>query len=287
MATLTPIEIDPATFLYEHCSLPALPAIARRYQELVQSADVSIGAAAKLLSTDAGLVAEILKVVNSAYFGLPHEIRSIKTAVGFLGIREIDRIVLTNSVFKALSSRHAEEFRNLFHHSILTALAAQFIAREFDHHLHHGELWTAALLHDIGKLVYLKFFPEHYLAASKLRKETGCLHHEAEQLVDIPPSSYLGTLLCDRWRLPRLVKGVCASHSLIDLISADIQLSPLERVIALANLLSLLVSEWLSESAERRISETVRSELTLTENEFQLLFAEIFTLKDEADRLAS
>ncbi len=78
MEKLPPIEIDPKTFLRQHCTLPALPQVVTKIQNLLQSENASISQVGELIASDPALVAQLLKVVNSAYYSLPQEITKIQ-----------------------------------------------------------------------------------------------------------------------------------------------------------------------------------------------------------------
>ena len=84
MTTLTR-KADPKSFLEEHFELPVLPAVVQKLMEQLSGQRVDAGKIADLLAADVGLVAQIMKIVNSAYFGLPHPIRDVKHAVAYLG----------------------------------------------------------------------------------------------------------------------------------------------------------------------------------------------------------
>ena len=103
MDKLEPIKIDRNTFLRQHCTLPALPSILTKIQNNIHSDDFSIKDASDLISSDPSLVAQILKVANSAYYGFPREISDAKFAIAYLGINEVYRIVLTVSVVNTLN----------------------------------------------------------------------------------------------------------------------------------------------------------------------------------------
>ena len=64
MSNLPAIEIDPKTFLYDHCELPALPEILLKIQQLMTSNEFTAGKISNLINTDPSMVAELLKVAN-------------------------------------------------------------------------------------------------------------------------------------------------------------------------------------------------------------------------------
>ena len=94
---LPPIEIDPKTFLRQHCTLPALPAVVGQIQNLIHDYNVDMEKVAELISSDPAILAQVLKIVNSAYYGLPREIGDVRFAIAFLGLNEIYRMVLSLS----------------------------------------------------------------------------------------------------------------------------------------------------------------------------------------------
>ncbi|MCJ7539161.1 MAG: HDOD domain-containing protein, partial [Desulfobacterales bacterium] len=98
---LKPIEIDPKTFLREHCSLPALPEAVIRIQGMMQDEGTDSAMVAKIMSGDPALVAQVLTVINSAYYSLPKTTSNVKYAVAYLGLGVIQRIVISVGVVSA------------------------------------------------------------------------------------------------------------------------------------------------------------------------------------------
>ncbi|MHA2052271.1 MAG: HDOD domain-containing protein [Candidatus Hodarchaeales archaeon] len=278
LSGLAPIEIDPKTFLYEHCTLPALPEVVGKIQGIMESYDTSTVQVTHLISSDAALVAEVLKMANSAYYGLPREIGDIKMGVALLGVNEVYRIKLLMSVKNALATDQKSEFDKIWLHSLLTAHCAKYLAKEYDPYLPVDEIWTAAILHDIGKFVYLKFFPEHLKALTQFREENGCLFSEAEKHLSLPSSAYLGALLCDRWRLPGKIKDACNSHTLQDLLFSKEKDSPdaFIRMIILGNLIAVLTTEELNPKKKNEIVDAIKTTLSLGKKDFLLLMGKIW-----------
>ncbi len=281
-----PIEIDPETFLRSHCSLPALPSIITKVQSIIQSNKADISDLEKNISRDPSLVAQILKIVNSAYFGLPREVSDIKFALAFLGLNEIYRIVLSVSVINTLSIEKKDELDNFWFHSYYTAICTKNVAKKFNPLLSFDDLWSAAILHDIGKLVYLKFFPNRYKALTKFSKKEGILFSKAETHFSLPSSSYFGTLLCDRWNLPVKIRKACNSHTIEDLINSHKDTSQeFINIISLGNLLAVLSTDDLNNDSKNDIIDAIRHTFNLNEQEFLTLMGEIYELKIDAEKL--
>ena len=287
MDKLDPIEIDPKTFLRQHFSLPALPKVVTEVQEVMQSDNVSVSRVVDIIQKDPALVAQILKIVNSAYYSFTQEISNIKFAVAYLGLHQVFHILLSFSVIDTLVIKEKSEMKQFWFHSFYTALCSKLLEKRLEPLLSFDELWSAAILHDIGKLVYLKFFPIHYKALKEYCNKNGSLFSEAEKHFSLPASAYLGTLLCDRWHLPVRLRDACECHGLSELIhlsgnrSSDI----FKRIICLANLFACLSTNELNHDLKGKIIKTIMAAMNLSEEQFLTFMGEIYALKLEVENL--
>jgi HD-like signal output (HDOD) protein len=283
---LTPIDIDPETFLRDHCSLPALPEIVYKLQHEIQGQQARVSDVADLINTDPALLTQVLKVVNSAYYGLPKEVFNVKYAIAFLGLYEIYRMVLSLSVVNTLAIDEKQELNDFWLHSFHTALCTKYLARQYQAHLPFDEFWVPAILHDIGKLVYLKFFPVHYKTMKAYCQENGCLFTEAENHFSLPKSSYFGTMLCDRWRLPDKARRACECHSFFDLVAENScqSLKRFDRLITLGNLCSVICTNGLRNKARKKLEETIMEGLGCSKEAFLLMMGDILELKMHAEK---
>jgi HD-like signal output (HDOD) protein len=283
---LDPIKIDPKTFLRQHCTLPALPGVVNELQRVIHGGNVDTDKVAELISSDPALLAQALKIVNSAYYGLPREIGDVRFAIAFLGLNEIYRMVLSLSVINSLAINRKDELDDFWFHSFYAALCTKYLANKYNSHLSPEELWSAAILHDIGKLVYLKFFPDHYTALKDFSREQGCLFSEAERHFSLPSSAFLGTLLCDHWRLPEKIRDACEFHSPRDLLSVteNTPSADFRRMICLGNLLAIISTDELTTTNREDISAAAQSALNLTGGEFLTLMGDIYELRTEAEK---
>jgi HD-like signal output (HDOD) protein len=241
---------------------------------------------AELISSDPAILAQVLKIVNSAYYGLPREIGDVRFAIAFLGLNEIYRMVLSLSAINTLAIDKKDELNEFWFHSFYTALCTKYLAKKYEPHLSLEELWSAAMLHDIGKLVYLKFFPDHYRGLSNFCKEHGSLFSEAEKHFSLPSSAFLGTVLCDHWRLPDEIRQACETHTLEDLSApkADGPSNRFQRMICLGNLLTVLSTSELSNTTRQNIADACKPALDCTQTEFLALMGDIYELRIDVER---
>ena len=114
-------------------NLPALPAIVSRLIKVVNSPDTSADDAAKLIEKDPALTGKMLRLANSAFYGIPRSISSVSSAVVILGFNTIRSLVLSASVIKMFpdSKLQVIDKDRFWKHSIVTALAAKILVRHF------------------------------------------------------------------------------------------------------------------------------------------------------------
>lgn len=289
MTMLEHIEIDSHLFLNERCSLPPLPRVVAEIQEIIYSEDIDIDEVVKLIETDPAMLAQILKIVNSSYYGFRREIFDIKFTVAYLGVRDVFRIILSLAVINTIGSHEKEELNRFWFHSFYTALCSKYIAERVEPLLLSDELWPAAILHDIGKLIYFKFFPRHYNTLNQYCLENGCLFNDAEHYYNLPASAYIGSLLCDYWKLPDKIKIACSCHTLNDLkhVQMNAVSDSFKRIICLGNLFAILSADALNDRVKNDIAISLRENMSVSEPEFLEIMGEIHDLKIEVETLGT
>ncbi len=286
MSNLPPIEIDPKTFLSQHYSLPALPRTLTKIQEIIREPDTEMSTIVELISSDPALVAQLLKIVNSSYYALPTEVSQVQFAVAFLGLNEVYRMALSLAVINTLNVEDAIQLKEFWFHSYYTSLCTKYLAKKYEPQLSFEDLWSASVLHDIGKLVYLKFFPKHYAELKKYMKENGCLLSEAIEHFSLPSDTYFGVLLCDHWRLPEKIKDACEFHTIKDLdkIETYSHTDVFRKMVCLGNLVSILSKNELNDAVKRRLADAIMKALDCSDSGFLSLMGDIYELRLEVDK---
>lgn len=196
--------------------LPSIPTLYTRITEALQRPEVDLREVGGLISQDLGMTAEILKVVNSAFFGLASQICSPFEAVQLLGVETVKTLVLV--VHICSEYRHVRvggvNVDALWNHSYRTAsLAREIVLMEKLKSKLADEAFAAAILHDIGKLVLATNLPqpcEMVLEKRRMRRLSLCA---AEQEVLGSNHAEVGGYLLGLWGLPpRLVDAVTLHH---------------------------------------------------------------------------
>ncbi len=274
---LPAIDIESDEMFLQHNTLPSLPQIISRLQQLLQDEDIKVAEISQLVESDVALSAQILKIINSAYFGLRKEISNMKIAIAFLGINEIHRIILTFSVVSTLQVKNEKALKDFWYHSFYTAVCAKLIASKFICYVDTEEIRAAALLNDIGSLVYLKFYPEHFEAVARLMEEKGLLRDQAEKELNIPSSASFGSILSTFWKLPATIKLACENHTLASFhaIAPEDKNADFKKLICLASLCSSLTTQNLQKATKEKIANVIMDAFSLDQQTFMLFLGDI------------
>jgi HD-like signal output (HDOD) protein len=194
-------------------SLPTLPVVALRLGELIHSRRTSVQQVAEVLRADPSLSAKLLRLVNSAYFGIPGGVTDVARAIPFVGFNTIYQLVLSVSVLDTLRTPAGARFdpRGLWLHSLAVGAAARVIGEEL-RHPDAGSLFTAGLLHDMGKIALAKVAPDAFVASVELIRTEGVTSVEAERRMGLPGHDRVGSDLARRWRLPAALSVPIEGH---------------------------------------------------------------------------
>lgn len=281
---LEPIVIEDDMF-ERRVELPALPKVAQRVYALSTNDEADAKEIAALIDQDAAFAAHILKVVNSAYFSLPVAVSNVRFAIAYLGLGEVSRIALALSVMRTLTTDDRPLLEAFWVRSYHAALISRRISRKMSFSKTDAEnLYIAALLHDLGKLVYAIKFPRHFAVIADYVRQHGCRLVEAEVSLGLPKDSDLGARLCDHWRLPAIVRRACEQHELEDLrkMQSAADTNPVVLAVCVASLLSVICVLPLTEDRKREMSREVQRVLGLDEQAFLILMSDVYELREEA-----
>ena len=199
-------------------NLPSINETARRVQEqLIRGEETSSGAAAigKIIEKDLGLTAKILKIANSVYYsGRFGPIGNVGQAVARLGIDEVSRICTTVSSIQVFAdSSGTIELKEFWKHSIGVAIVMRHIADRSEKDLSRSHnAYAAGLFHDIGILVFDRYFPDIFKIVLDTGKKQALPLFEIEKKVLGIDHGEIGALLCRKWRLPEEISNAVAWH---------------------------------------------------------------------------
>jgi len=217
--------------------LPTLPGMMHQVLALVQDEGTSARRLGNLISHDQAISSRLLKVANSAYYGLMREIATVQHAIVILGFKEVKSLTLGITVFDAINKTNEQVFFNreeFWMHSIGCALAGQIICNKI-RGVDAETTFTAALLHDIGKLVLDSFFTQEYEKVLDRVHTNGMSIVEAEDKVMGFNHANVGGLLCERWKFPATLVIPINFHHQLEKV--DIKHMQVTAIVHLADIL--------------------------------------------------
>ena len=217
--------------------LPSLPHILMKLMAACNDENGSLGDIADILTNDPSLCAKVLRMVNSAYYGLGSRVDGIDQAVAYLGTDAVKNIAVCSAVYQAFNTRKGDSAFNLklfWWHSLKCALLSRIFAKEVAYGSPE-EAFVAGLLHDIGKLVLWVNFPEKYTELIKQYEDRAEMLATGESQLGATHSQ-IGAWLLDRWKFPSLVADSAFYHH--EPLERIADALPLSQIVYTANMLS-------------------------------------------------
>ncbi|HZR21026.1 MAG TPA: HDOD domain-containing protein [Verrucomicrobiae bacterium] len=209
--------IDLDRLIEQANELAPLPASTVRLAEIVGHANCDINDVAELIAFDQALTVKLLRAANSAASASALPVGTVKEAVTRMGTAKVLALAVASGAKPFLQARvpaYGLDEGALWRHSVAAAVAAE-TAPAFCQEEVPPEAFTAALLHDIGKLVMGRFLSPEILGFIGQAQEVDHLCQlEAESLLLKVHHGELGGLIAQHWKLPpRVVQGIIYHHN--------------------------------------------------------------------------
>lgn len=195
-------------------TIPPLPTASAEVIRLVRDPDAPTARLARTIEYDPSLTANVLRLANCAYFGFPRTVSTIRDAIFRLGTNRIFQLVVSATIGKMAQQPirgYDLSSGNLWDHLIGTAIASTKLAEAVrietpDH------TFTAALMHDVGKIVLGTFVEVNAPAIVGLALQERLSLEQAEEKVLGINHAEVGALLLERWNLPEYLVEVVRWH---------------------------------------------------------------------------
>lgn len=195
--------------------LATLPEIALEVMRVAEDPQATGDDLNRVLSNDPTLSARILKIVNSAYYGVRRDVTSVGTAIALLGFAAVKSIAIAASLsrmFRGGSVPGGFEARELWRHTIAVATATRALAPKVSG-VDPSEAFLAGLMHDIGIIVELQACREEFSATiAALASDESLSFLDAEALHIGATHEAFGFALCSAWRFPAALATVAGYH---------------------------------------------------------------------------
>lgn len=240
---------------------------------------VDLPGVCRLLETDPVLIAAILRLANSPFYGFAREIGKVSDAAVLLGVHSLKQLVISFSLMKNLpqSSHEGLDHRGLWQHSIAVAVASKVLAREAG--LDQDEAFVAGILSDIGLVVLEQCLGDEYLPVLGYQAEQCCPLVVAEQAVLGVDHGQVGAAAINKWGLPAIYAEV-ALHC--DQVLDQAPASPFVDLVQLA--CQLVKGLWITpaiDSAMVNLSPETLERIGLDWLQLERLLSEIDTSSRE------
>lgn len=199
--------------------IATLPEITLKIIELVEDPTSTAQDLHNIISNDQALCSRILKVVNSAFYGLPRQIGSINRAIVLLGLNAVKNIAIAASLTKLFrGGEMCPQFaaRDLWTHSIAVAAGSKLICDELKMGL-ADEAFLAGLIHDIGIMVEVQAMRHELVTVFEEMtfdddNVPTCDMREIETRIFGADHQAFGSGLCEAWKFPQSFSYVTGHH---------------------------------------------------------------------------
>ena len=228
-STLETDKLDQYLDTVKH--LPPTPTLMLKLIGLFRQPEWNVDEIVPLLRQDPSLTVEVLRLCNSPFFGYESPVTDISEAVFRLGFYELYRITMALSGLKTMSAARGArgiQVESLWRHSAITAIVGGALARDLGES--EGIVFTAGLLHDVGRIVLASAEGDSYPDLLKQHGRFGNALSNAERAAYGFNHGEVGARLLNRWNVPMEVAVPVLCHH------EEMWLGPFERTAAIVNL---------------------------------------------------
>jgi len=194
--------------------LPPMPQVVLKAQEIMSDPDSSLKELASVIATDQAISVRILKLANSAYYGLAGKVTSIGHASVLLGITILGEIVMmagtSNMLSKTLKGYRVES-EDMWRHSLAVGIGSRLIASRKIPEL-ANDAFVAGLIHDSGKIMLDEHVLKRRKSFEECMKDGQQAFFEAEQQILGFDHSEIGSEVCKSWGIPEILTAAVRYH---------------------------------------------------------------------------
>lgn len=255
-------------------AVPPLPGFVVRLIQVTNDPDSSIRDVVEVIRYEPSVTAQVLRLCNSAFFGLPRRISSVQEAVQYLGTLRVLQLIMSlhgNALLAREQQGYGLDPGALWMHSVAVGLASAALSQQ-TRTANPSALFTAGLLHDIGKVVLNEFVAGDQPAIVERVEQGGLSFAEAEKQVLGYSHDEVGGELADRWQLPPAIVNCIRYHHAP---SAMAEPDALVDLVYLGDAIGMLLGLGIgSDGLQYRADETVLARRGLGEADLERVSAQ-------------
>jgi len=200
--------------LKRSAAIPSMPQVATRFLEIIQDPDFEYRQVAEVLSTDPGMASEILRLANSALFGVTRQVTSLSQALTLLGIKRIRSLVLGRYIVDSINQKASVRIKTSYYwrRSVGTAVLAARLADTLAANLRE-EAFISGLLADIGVMILDDAVPDQYQPIAEQYRPGGKADlAAAERALLGSTHAEVSALVLEHWQLPEVICEAVRGH---------------------------------------------------------------------------
>ncbi|MBI4684354.1 MAG: HDOD domain-containing protein [Nitrospirae bacterium] len=214
--------------------LKVLPFVARKVLETLKDESCTIDDLTNIIEKDQTIAARVLKISNSALYGLRQEVTSLHQAILILGFKTIRSLVLSVST-RSLYKNFGMKEKILWDHSVGAAIAAKTISAGFSAEIVEVS-FIGGLMHDFGKVVMNNETPDIFAEVIMKIYNEGADSVAAEEEIYGYNHAEIGSGVVEKWGFSPLLVEILKNHHLKGIKFPDIEDPLIAKGIAIANL---------------------------------------------------
>lgn len=206
--------------------IATLPKVTIKIIEIVEDPKSTARDLHAVIKNDPALSVKMLKVVNSAFYGLPGQVASVDRAIILLGLSAVKNIAIAASIARLFKGKRlSEQFTaaDLWRHSVAVAVAARAIAKISPHPVLTDELFVGGLIHDIGMLVERQVYSDEFTEIISQCTGTELDFLECEREIIGADHQAFGVGLTTKWKFPRHLRAAVGFHHNPESLSAELR----------------------------------------------------------------
>lgn len=194
-------------------NIPTLKSIRAKILKIINvQEDVPITKLSNIVKSDMSIAARILRIVNSPFYGFANKITSIENALVLLGFNTVKSILISLYVYE--NAEFENTLKGLFGHSLFSAIVAMNLSKKISATIktNKDDIFSASLLHDIGRVVLVIVFPEELEKIFKKSQSEKIPLSRAEKDILGINHDIIGSMLLKEWGFPEAIYAPVNFH---------------------------------------------------------------------------
>ncbi len=196
-------------------SIPTPNFVVTKVIDLVSQPNISASELTEVIEKDPNLTVRVMKLANSAYYGLPHNISTLSHAVMILGFKTVRNLVTSVYMHDAFFSSNLKTKMitadKLWWHLIVTAVTTEVISDSIGY-VDKEEVFLVGMLHDLGKMITANLFPSYTDAIIELSSKASLTYRESEEKLELPDHVSIINRLMEKWGFPDEIATAIEFH---------------------------------------------------------------------------